>query len=437
MMRKKVIALVCMLIAACLVLAGCKMVSNYALKVNDTIYTEADAQAYANYYASFSDSEEAIVSDAADAMTDTALIRQKAAENGIALTADELSAIAAQAEEARENELSSFIFYAYYMYNDSGMSYDDIASYYRDLFNRPGFRTQDYTARLTAEALEEKLISVVTADVTVTDADVQAAYDADTSEEALADIRTQYDADFSACANAIQNGETVLYRPTDYRLVRQILIQYDEAFQTEVDDLRAQLEDLDAQIAALQPDESVEAVEESVEAADEFVEAAQDPEALKQQRDDLQAKLDVKLNEAFASISDEADAVVAAARAGEDWDALVAEHNDDPGMAAGAPTAGGYVIYDGASYDEPFINAALALQAEGDISEPTRGTFHGLYIVRLVKELPAGVVPLDEIRDTLEADLLHEKRHEAFDKLLEQWASEAEIVRDTNRIKVN
>ena len=46
-------------------------------------------------------------------------------------------------------------------------------------------------------------------------------------------------------------------------------------------------------------------------------------------------------------------------------------------------------------------------------------------------------MPLDEIRDTLEADLLHEKRHEAFDKLLEQWASEAEIVRDTNRIKVN
>lgn len=485
-MRKKIIALVCLLAAACLVLSGCKMVSNYALKVNDTYYTVNEvADEVREHLAEEQDAEtDSVKQHVADEMIRSAVIRQKISEYRIALTDDELAAARTASEQEREEAIwnNTWNTYFYYMQlpeeqGGGSVSYDAVEARVMDIFdNTVGLRLTDFQASAVDSALEKKLLEAAVPTATFNEADLQAEYAEHTSDDALADVKAYYDGDFGACAEAIQNGQTVFYRPTDYRLVKQILIQYDQHFRDEISALEDELKDLNDQIAAMEAAASVEAAAEavpasveapaeavpasveapaeavpasveapaetvpsSVEAAAETISGSVEAPAasveaaaptlaeLKQKQAEKQAELDAKREEAYGSIQEEADAVVAAARAGEDWSALVAEHNDNPGMNSGVTAEMGYVIYAAKTdFDKSFMDAAMALENVGDITEPTRGASDGLYIIRLEKVLPAGVAGLEDVRFTLESELL-----------VRQWISDADVEMDLNRVKVD
>ena len=139
-----------------------------------------------------------------------------------------------------------------------------------------------------------------------------------------------------------------------------------------------------------------------------------------------ESQLTKATNNAFANIDAEADEIIAQLESGADWDALMAEKNDDPGMMEGAATAAtGYAVCEGfTSFDEPFVAAAMALENVGDFSPKTKGAY-GYYIIQYTSDVEEGPVALDDVREALTASELATKQETTYTNTVAQWVTEA------------
>ena len=86
--------------------------------------------------------------------------------------------------------------------------------------------------------------------------------------------------------------------------------------------------------------------------------------------------------------------------AGEDFETLLVEYNTDPGMQS-EENAAGYLVGEGASFVEPFLNAALALTNDGDVSAPVESDY-GWHIIKRVSTEAAREIPYEEVKDAFE-----------------------------------
>lgn len=123
-------------------------------------------------------------------------------------------------------------------------------------------------------------------------------------------------------------------------------------------------------------------------------------------------------------VADLATAVDLLARieSGEDFEALLAEYNIDPGMQSDA-YAEGYIIGQGAEtfYRAAFAEAALALQNEGDVSDIVE-TDDGFHIIKRLKDAAPGPAEITEddrtaIRQSLENAYLNGLIEEAMQQV--------------------
>ena len=133
------------------------------------------------------------------------------------------------------------------------------------------------------------------------------------------------------------------------------------------------------------------------------------------------------LGSGHTHIAPQADDILAQLKDGADWDTLMAEKTDDPGMQEGAPTAAtGYAVSEGfTAMDEAFVNAAMALKNVGDVSPKTRGMY-GYYIIQYTSDVPEGPVPLEELRDIITEAELSAKKQAAYEEALGLWVAEAD-----------
>lgn len=134
---------------------------------------------------------------------------------------------------------------------------------------------------------------------------------------------------------------------------------------------------------------------------------------------------------AFAKIDARADEVLAKLAEGGDWDALMAEYTDDPGMKEGRTTAEtGYAVCEGfSSFDSAFVEAAMSLANVGSWSDKVRGE-SGYYIIQYAGEVQEGAVTLDEVRDALEKSVLSEKQQTVYSDTVAQWVADSGAVLD-------
>ena len=109
--------------------------------------------------------------------------------------------------------------------------------------------------------------------------------------------------------------------------------------------------------------------------------------------------------------------------AGEDFQALIDEYGEDPGMQ-NEPTAsvGYYVSADSTTWDTAFRDAAMLLSNVGDVSEPVLG-MSGVHIIRYESDVTPGPVPLEEVRDRLYDEALTTLREENYAALLSEWVA--------------
>ena len=112
--------------------------------------------------------------------------------------------------------------------------------------------------------------------------------------------------------------------------------------------------------------------------------------------------------------------------AGADWDTLMAEKTDDPGMQGDSVTAkNGYTIYaEQTNLDEAFLTAAMALENVGDVSDKVEGMY-GYYIIQYTADVVEGPVALEEVSEALSAELLSDKQETTYDETMDQWIEAA------------
>lgn len=292
--------------------------------------------------------------------------------------------------------------------------------------------TRDYFVQTQTSSIEnEKLREYAIKDVTVSDEEVREAFDGRVEAQ-----KTSYDATPTLYATAKNSGTDVFYTPEGYRGVKHILISIADEDKTQIDTLsstlttaqntlssaQSQLDSLNAEDTSEYDEETLTAYQEQVAALEEQI--AQATKTI----EETQTALDEATEAAFAAVLPEAEEALAKAQAGEDFDALIAEYGDDPGMQSEPASTQGYLVCDGlALYVTEFQDAAMALESVGDISELVR-TSYGYHILKYEMDIASGAVEFtDEIAENLHASLLTDAQNAAYDAAVTQWVSEADV----------
>ena len=244
----------------------------------------------------------------------------------------------------------------------------------RKLEEGEGVTVQSISDALKKDFWRQKLFDSVTAQVEVTDEDLAAAYDA-----LLAAQKAQFEASTDEYDYARLTGETIVYNPEGYRVVRQIFFAPDAEAQARCVALTDERSELD-------PYGDAERI----------------------------AEIDAALAEIYAPLEEAAAAAQARVAAGERFEAVAREYGGAEECWVGPNTV---------RWSEAFTQAALALAKPDDVSEPVRSV-SGVHLIQYVRDVEAGEVPLEDVRDSLTAGLLSERRGEAYAAQQAAWREE-------------
>ncbi|MBQ7657175.1 MAG: peptidylprolyl isomerase [Clostridia bacterium] len=261
-----------------------------------------------------------------------------------------------------------------------------------------GITEESIARQYQAEASQEKLEAYLLEgkNVAVTEEEIQALFDQAAEQDKASiggNIGTYelYQAYY---------GQQFFYMPEGYRGIIHILLDVDEAL-------------MDAYTQAQSAYE--ESVTEEKPDGDEALKAAVD--------EARQAILD--------SRKETIDDIYARLEKGEEFTALIAEYNQDPGMKDESRLADGYLVHQESLIWDPVFTAAAfseKMVKPGDVSDPVVGQ-NGIHILYYLRDVPGGKVEMtDEIRAEIETYLDSSKKNQVFSEALSEWMTQHEIV---------
>jgi hypothetical protein len=85
------------------------------------------------------------------------------------------------------------------------------------------------------------------------------------------------------------------------------------------------------------------------------------------------------------------------------------------------------------SYSSDYVEVAQGLKNIGDIAEPF-ANYEGVHILQLVEVYEPGVVPFEELKDSIKTALRPGAEQDKYQELLEAWVEEADIKYFYNRL---
>lgn len=129
--------------------------------------------------------------------------------------------------------------------------------------------------------------------------------------------------------------------------------------------------------------------------------------------------------EALEAVYPRAQEVIEKLNGGEDFDTLIAEYNDDPGMESNPD---GYLVYEGSSFVESFVEEAMRLENVGDTSTAPVESFYGYHILQYASDPAAGPVPLDDVSDSIKTVLASQNQSVFWQNALQAMQDRADIV---------
>ncbi len=134
--------------------------------------------------------------------------------------------------------------------------------------------------------------------------------------------------------------------------------------------------------------------------------------------------------EALAEILPEAQEVLERAQSGEDFDTLIEQYNDDPGMAS---MPEGYMAYEGAPFVTEFLEASLAIENVGDIYPELVESDFGYHIIKYDSSPQSGAIPLEEgeMKDTIASLATANLQNNLWATTVEEWQNAANIDKHT------
>ena len=383
--------------------------------VNQQMYQMAQLYAQFNYSYDVTDPE--VIADAQNTVINAykrdLALRAKAEELGLdRLTEEEEAQAKADAEESFQSNLDQI---RESEYADSTLGEEELKAEITEHMEKEHGYTMEIALNNARDVIVEgKVKDSVIKDVTVSDEEVEAEYNT-----RVETAKSNYEDDASSWCSAFNNGtSTLYYTPAGVRYAKQILIKFKD-------------EDQAAMTAA---NGKVTAAQAILDAEDSTEEQKTQAEADKAA---AQAELDAAKAAAFANIDADADAVLADLAGGADWDTLMAEKSQDPGMASGRKTAEtGYAVCENmTSFDSAFVNGLFALEKVGDVSEKIASDLYGYYIIQYTGDAVEGPVALDSVKEDLHSSLLTTRQNTVYDDTVSGWVEAADFKLDLSALK--
>lgn len=327
-----------------------------------------------------------------------------------------------KAELAEELEATYQEAYDYYLSMAAGDTDEARAKQTEYDMYRDGYVYEQVERELNAAAKYDMVIEAVRNEIAeISEEDLLAGY-----EERIAADEDLYNYDYASFESAMMGEEIlVTWMPEGYRTVKHILVIPEEDVLNAVNDARDAYSEAEANLADLEEelanadDDDAEDTEEDVRSAEDI---QADIDAANAELPALKTAVEAAESACLASVQDKLDEIYAAIEAGEDFNALIEKYGEDPGMQS-EPTMsrGYYVSADSESWDQNFTDGAMLLENVGDISETPVIGISGLHIIRYETDVPAGAVAFDEIKDALSDELLETARDDHAGDLLTEW----------------
>ena len=368
--------------------------------------------------------EDSVRQEVVATLAENAIVLHMAEQLGLGLTEDQETQFATEATQGYESTVEMY-YQSYFadQYEDESEGRTAAAQY----LNEQGYTYESTLKSLRETQLATNVYDYITADVTVTEEEVKAAYD-----EYVAADQSTYEESAYQFESAYSNGSDIYYTPEGYRVVKHILFQFDDEQSAQYEELCAQLDALDAELAeATATDETAtdEATTEEAAAdeaaADETATEEVAPRAAEEIEADI-AEAQAQLDALYQQLIPEAEAAAARFESGEDIEALIAELNDDTGM----PETG-YAVSETADvstqmWDPAFTEGALSIEEVGGLSEPVLGTY-GVHLIYYAGDLTPGATPYEDVRADVEALALSEKVNQTYADQIAAWEEELNL----------
>lgn len=349
--------------------AGGQLLSSEVIpEYNDQLTTQIFAGHDANEVA------EATLDRVLKSLAGDKIIAARAAELGMTeLSEADLARIEQEAAENYEAQLSDYIAMA-----GDGQSREAAAE---SLAKESGVTLESVTEALKQSLWNRKFREHIVKDVTVSDDEVQAYYDALLARQK--ETFTAYPEEFEY---AHQTGELIVYRPDGYRAVRDILIAFDDA---------------DGKTAA---------------SLTEQLELGEADDTVRQQLDALYAPLEEKARKAQQELND-----------GAAFSDLMDKYGCDAALKAEPMRSQGYYVSDHSYVNSvEYVEGGMMLEQPGQVSSPLRSVF-GVHLVEYIGNVTPGEVPLADVRDAVSAEALKEKQDAYYDQQRQALLEAAQV----------
>ncbi len=454
-MRKK--ALLAALMAMILLLSGCALVvkdeavdnATEIIRMGDQVITKDKVKAqvenqlyymtnqYSMYGYNLDTTDPDVIAQAqnaaVEALKNDLALTAKAKELGLDQLTDE------EKETVANNAKETYDIWANYVKpsDTEGMDEEAIAKACEESLRELGITMDSITESETKTVIESKLKEYAIKDVAVTEEEIKDSYDTLVERD-----KGTYEGKAGSWATAANNGSTLYYTPAGVRRVKQILTKFKEEDQTAIDEANKQV--TSANTARTTAQNKIDAAQKTLDAEgateEDKAKAQEDLDAAKQELDEADKALATAstavqeaTDKAFANIDADADAILAQLAEGADWQTLMDEKNQDPGMKSNEK---GYAVAaDMTGFDSAFVEAAMALEKPGDYSGKVKGSSYGYYIIRYEGDEAEGAAALENVKDDISADLLSDKQNETYDEAITKWVEEAGIKVDMNALK--
>ncbi len=375
----------------------------------------------------------------------TTVMMQKAKELGLdQLTVEDRDAIYAQADADWDAALQNYITYYYPDMTEESSEEEKAAANTAAVayYNEAGYTPDTLRAEYIENEIYGRLEGVITQDAVVTDADVEAAYQASVeADKALYenDIAGYIDhenyvdqmAMYAMMYGAASDMEHAWYKPAGFRAVKHILLEVDSELMSSYKALQARLEEQQdtEEVAAEDEAAAAQAAEATAEATD-----AVPPEST--QAPVTQNDVDMAKAAILSSLADKIDEINQKLADGADFDELIATYGvkadgsaTDGGMLSEPYKTSGYEVATQSitTYVPEFVEAAFSVDNIGDVSAPYISDY-GVHIVKYIGDVAAGPIQMtDAEREAKRTSLLEDKKSELISAQVDEWVKAAAI----------
>lgn len=347
-----------------------------AAEFDGGIVTVAEAReeygAIATYYYGMGETEDEFSDDlkktVLQTLAETKILRAKAeALNLTELSQERLAELETQVKAEYEDNIA---YYAQFRYDETKTE-DQIRNETIEYLSQSGLSYEEMLNDAKEGAWRDALYEYATKDAQISDETLKEYYETQVvSDEMTYSVSfAEYEADADA-------GRAMAWNPAGVRKVDTILIPFDDAQLALYINTQAELE-------------------------------AGNTEHL----DDLEAL--------YAEVEPIGEEVANRLKNGESFETLRNEYGT-------LGVNGSYVSSESSAYGDDFKDAAMALQAIGDVSSPVR-VDRGIVIVRYAEDVPEGTVAYEDIRDQLRDSYSQMYKQDVYGSFVQKCLEEANI----------